>query len=251
VTQVIACPNCDKKLALRDELKGRTLVCPQCNGRFTAPTDDSPGDVYGMNSAEAASPGGADMDFFDSLGASSGPNAARQATRNSATARPSTSSAGSPASSSAAGSAAARAKSKNDQMLMIYLGGGVAGVILIVVVIALFATSGGSGRNPKKAKDQNIRFGMTETQRRQLYEDLIHAVDENGMSKETQKEWRLLGKDYKLTDQHIVDVLEEGLKNQDWEQPAMTASMDQRHKKNRTEWFLKRDKIGHEPIMAL
>ena len=68
VSQVIACPHCDKKLTLRDELKGRPLICPKCKGRFTAPADEPEpqepaADVFSTIADESPSSGGSDMTF--------------------------------------------------------------------------------------------------------------------------------------------------------------------------------------------
>jgi hypothetical protein len=257
VSQVIACPNCEKKLSLRDELKGRTLVCPQCKTRFKSPADDAPGDAYAVNSAETESQGGAEPDFFDSLGAAPDPSAARSATKNTvgrspATKRASLTRSTDPlASPTMARSAASRVKAKNQQKMMIYIGGAVGAGVLIVVVMAIIIAMSSGGKPVKKPKDENMRFGMTETQRRKFYIDLIRAVDDNGISKATQSEWRSLGREYKLSDQQIVDVLEEGLEKKDWEQPAVPATTDVRQKMNRIRWFDKRHETGHEPIMAL
>ena len=35
MSQVITCPNCEKKLTLKDRPKGRAVICPHCMNRFT------------------------------------------------------------------------------------------------------------------------------------------------------------------------------------------------------------------------
>ena len=240
--QVIACPNCEKKLALRDEFKGRTLVCPQCKTRFLAP--DEPADAYSVSSAEEPAGNGTGVDFLADLGPASGPaSAARTATKNVAgrsTARPT----GPAASRTATSRAAAKFDPK-----MIYIGGGIVAALVIVAVLVAVAMSGNSTRAEKKKKDENIKFGMTETKRRSFYESLIHEVDLNGISKATQKEWILLGKEYNLKNSQISDIVQEGLDN-GWLQPAIESTMDQRQKTNRGEWVRIMTEKKREPIMA-
>ena len=74
--------------------------------------------------------------------------------------------------------------------MFFYIGGGVGGAVLVVCLIVVVAMSFEGGGGGRKAKDQNIRFGLTESRRRQLFSDLFHAVDVNGISKECKSEWR-------------------------------------------------------------
>ena len=64
---------------MSDELAGRTLICPQCNGRFLAPASDSvpAGEEFGAISDETSSPGGSEMAFLDNLSALPGPSPAK------------------------------------------------------------------------------------------------------------------------------------------------------------------------------
>ena len=95
-----------------------------------------------------------------------------------------------------------------------------------------------------------MRFGLTESQRKRLFEDLFHAVDEIGSRngyKECREEWRRLGGEQNLNDQQISDVFKEGM-DRGWEQPAMAATMDQKHKTNRLEWIRTMNETA-EPVM--
>jgi hypothetical protein len=244
VSQVVACPNCEKKLTVMDELLGRTLVCPQCNGRFTAPAD-----VGGAAASETSSSDGADMGFLDSLSAGPRPAAGKTAAPRPAakTAAPRSSagkSAASSPASAASRAAASREKAKNDQKMVLYIGGGIAAAVLLVVLLAVIM-SGGSAR---KRKDQNIRLGMAETQRRELYRDLIHAIDVYGPNTACREEWRRLGSKWKLTDQQIASIRDEGL-DHNWTQAEILASMDQKQKTNRIEWVRIRTETKVDPIM--
>jgi hypothetical protein len=257
VSQVITCPNCDKKLALRDELKGRALVCPQCNGRFTAPADEpqTVADLFGTTSDETPSANGSDMAFLDNLGPASAPAAAKTAAkalapaRRGAAARPSAAKTAFSSVPNAARAAAIRAKKKNAPRTMLYLGGGAAATVLVAVV--MFSSRGGTSSSGGGANrgDENMRFGLTESQRKHLFEALFHAVDENGPNKLCRDEWRRLGREKNLTDQEISDVLKEGMEL-GWPQPAIAATMDQRQKTNRQEWIRTMNETNREPIMS-
>ena len=247
MSQVITCPNCDKKLALRDELKGRALICPQCKGRFTAPADgpEEPAEEFGTFSEEVPSPGGADMAFLDSLTPTPGPVAAKTTTNSSTSLW---SAAGKTAVSPTAASraAASRAKKKNDQMMLIYIGGGVAAAVLVAVLIVGTMSSGGGAT---KKKDEDIRFGLTGTVRHQLFKELILAVDKYGISKDCKEEWFRLADDYKLDRKYIKDVLDEGFDRKDWDQPA-PAHVTNKTRGVRMEWNAKRAH-GGDPILAM
>ena len=262
VSQVITCPNCDKKLALRDELKGRALVCPQCQGRFMAPADvpQAGPDLFGTASDEAPSPSASDMAFLDNLGPASAPAAAKTAAKTPAPARPGTSQRRSVAKasaystvSSASRAAAIRAKKKNTELTMIYLGGGAAVAVLVGVLVAVvIGTTGGTApSNGARAKkvDEVMRFGLTESQRQHLFEALLHAVDENGPNQQCRDEWRRLGREKNLTDQQITDVVQEGM-DLGWPQPSLAATIDQRQKTNRLEWIRIRNGKNREPVMS-
>jgi len=258
VSQVIACPNCDKKLAVKDELKGRALICPQCKGRFTVPADEpqSAAEVFDIISDKAPTPGGSDIDFFESLAPSPVPAAAKTATktasasRPAATARPTaTQASAAPVDLGATRAAASRAKNKDEQM-MIYIGGGIAAAVVVVVLIVLIVKgmpSSPPNRVVKKPKNENIRFGM----RKEFFQKLLHAVDENGVCKECRDEWVRLGRENepKLNDSQISDVLKEGM-DQGWEQPALPATTVQKQKTNRREWIRAMTETQREPIMS-
>ncbi len=249
---VVSCPKCEKRLAVKDELKGRTLVCPQCKGRFTVPADDGPIDGL-LNVIDEPPATGGGMDFLHSLG----PSSVSAAKGNGQTTVPAYSAQrsanGRPAvSSSATARAAGRGKKQADQMKIIYIGGGIAAAVLIVIVTALAingASSGNSSGGGTK-KDENVRFNLTETQRRQLFSDMLHAVDVNGATKTCRDVWRRLGGELKLTDSQISAVLKEGL-DSGWDQPALEVTQDQKQKTNRRDWIRAMNESGHDPIMSL
>ena len=259
MSQVVACPNCDKKLAVKDELKGRALICPQCKGRFTIPADEPQpeAEVFDIISDKAPTSGGSETDFFESLAPLPVLSASKAATKTPAEVRLTTAAHPTAAQASpppidlgASRAAASRTKKKNDEQMMIYLCGGIAAAVVVVFLVILIVKGmSSSNRATKKPKNENIRFGMKETERKQLFQEMLHAVDENGVCKECRDEWRRLGRESKLTDQQISDVLKEGM-DQGWEQPALPATTVQKQKTNRREWIRVMTETHREPIMS-
>ncbi len=146
----------------------------------------------------------------------------------------------------AARATASRAKKKNDSMMLVYIGGGVAATVLLVVLLASAMRMADSS-GPKK--DPNIRFGLPETKRRQLFKELILAVDQYGITKECKEEWLHLADEYKLDRKYVGDVLDEGFGGKDWEQPA-PAHVTNATRGVRIEWTRLRTG-GGDPILKL
>ena len=247
MSQVIACPNCDKKLALKDGLKGRALICPHCKGRFTVP-DDGPqtADPFGTNAGKAPSAGGSDMAFLDELTSRPGPVAAKSPTKTAAGSRPAAATrpaATQPPAPAGSRAAASRAKKQNEQMMM-FIGGGIAAALLVVVLVVALS-SGGGGRK----KNANIRFGLPDSNRHQLFMKMITAVDEYGISTACKEEWLRLADEYKLDRRNLGDLLDEGFDRKDWDQPA-PAHVTNQGRATRMEWIAKRHQ-GRDPILAL
>lgn len=191
------------------------------------------------------------MDFLDHLAPAPGPVAAKTTARKPSAAMPAATrpAAAKAAVSGAARGVAGRGTKKNDQTMMIYIGGGIAAAVLLIIIVAVAMSSGGGSG---KKKDENPRFGLTESQRKRLFKDMFHAVDEIGSKqqyKACREEWRRLGGERQLNDQQLSEVLAEGLK-QGWEQPAMEATMDQTQKTNRLEWIRTMNVSKHDPVLG-
>ena len=58
-----------------------------------------------------------------------------------------------------------------------------------------------------------------------------------------------LGSEKNLNNQQISEVFKEGM-DHGWEQPTMTATIDQKQKTNRHEWMLIWNETHREPIMS-
>ncbi len=131
-------------------------------------------------------------------------------------------------------------------MMLIYIGGGVAAAILVVIVIAVAMSSGGGGG---KKKDQNVRFGLTDSNRHQLFKEMILAVDENGITKACKEEWFRLADEHRLDRKYLKDILDEGFDRKDWDQPA-PAHVTNQTRGTRMEWNARRAH-GGDPILAM
>jgi hypothetical protein len=255
VSSVVSCPNCEKKLAVKDEHKGRALICPQCKGRFTVPAGDAPaGGLLDLLESEASAVG--DMGFLDGLGpAAAGP------AKNSGAASASVYSAARPANGKAIRSpvavgaasrvAAGRARKQADQMKMIYIGGGIAATVVLVIIVAAAIMNGigGGGAGSGANEPEDIRFGLPERTRIQLFQKLVSAVDERGISKSCKEEWYRLADESKLDRSNIKDLLDEGFsfKNKKWELPAATSTA--KNRALRMDWVRQRTN-GPDPVLS-
>ena len=142
-----------------------------------------------------------------------------------------------------------RGRNQAQQMKLIIIGGGIALGVLVVVGLAVVLKDAFSG-DEKTKEVEELRFGLTEKQRRQLFEDMFHAVDVKGVTKACRDEWRRLGAELKLNDSQISAVLKEGF-DRGWDQPALEVTQDQKQKTNRKNWIEVINRTGKDPIMPL
>ena len=89
-----------------------------------------------------------------------------------------------------------RAKKRTAQPKMIYIGGGIVAAVLIVIVTA-FALNG-CGGDEKTKEVEDIRFGLPEGTRIELFQKLVSAVDRYGITKNCKDDWYRLADEYKL-----------------------------------------------------
>jgi hypothetical protein len=236
VSNVISCPNCQKKLAVKDEHKGRTLICPQCKGRFNVPADDLP-------VAAKSAAGGSGMDFLDELGPSS--------------ANPANSTGGGSTSFRSvrpvvrkAGRTSSRPKNQAQQMKFVVIGGGIALAVLVVAALAVALINANSGGDEKTKEVEDIRFGLPESTRIELFQKLVSAVDQDGITKSCKEHWYRLADEYKLDRSHIKDLLDEGFsfKSDKWVLPEATSTA--KNRALRMDWVRQRTN-GPDPVLAL
>jgi hypothetical protein len=235
VSNVVSCPNCEKKLAVKDEFKGRALICPQCKGRFTVPADDLP--VAGAAASDAG------MSFLDNLGpGSAGPT---QGAGGATAPAFSTARATVGKTARAAGRSKKRAQRKN----LVYIGGGIGAAVLVAIVAVAALNGNGSGSEQQK-EPEDIRFGLAEKTRIELFQKLVSAVDQDGITKACKEDWYRLADEYKLDRSHIKDLLDEGFsfKNKKWVLPEATATA--KNRALRMDWIRQRSS-GPDPVLAL
>lgn len=266
------------------------MICPQCKGRFSVPADDAESadalslvdtpaslDLAGLTEADrspdlsslvesaAAGPttpaaeGDGGMGFLDSLGPTS---AAPVKTKTTSTATAPVRSAVRPtvktpvasvsrtAKASTTGGSratAGRAKKQAEQMTMIYIGGGIAAAVLLIIIVAV-AINSSSGGGTTAVED--VRFGLPEHTRIKLFQELVSAVDEYGITKECKKKWYDLADEYKLDRSNIKDLLDEGFafKNKRWVLPEATSTA--KNRAVRMEWVAARAH-GPDPVLSM
>ncbi len=252
MSRVISCPQCQRKLSVRSEFQGRRLACPKCKATFevseeaeSAPADDP---TNGLD----IEPEGGETDFFADLASASLP--ARPTAAKSAAAKPQAA-AGKKAAAAKAKPAAAKAKtvlrtaaarrqkSKTRSLKGWYIGGGVAGVLLVVVAIALLWTEGGASGHG------SIKWGLGEGTRRDIYFDMMRAVDTYGMGDTSKKEWNRIAGDAGIDMDTMAKILDEGFDSKcTWGQPSF-ANYDATKKANRMEWIKARIQTHSEPML--
>ncbi len=131
---------------------------------------------------------------------------------------------------------------------MIYIGGGIVAAVLIVIVTA-FALNG-CGGDEKTKEVEDIRFGLPEGTRIELFQKLVSAVDRYGITKNCKDDWYRLADEYKLDRSHIKDLLDEGFsfKNSKWVLPEATSTA--KNRAVRMDWIRQRTN-GPDPVLAL
>ena len=158
--------------------------------------------------------------------------------------------AGRPFRLSAAVRTAGRVKKQADQMKTIYIGGGIAAAVVVLIIVVAVVMNGSGGDGGEKSKEvEDIRFGLNESTRIELFQKLVSAVDKRGISKSCKDEWYRLADEYKLDRKNLKDLLDEGFsfKNKKWELPEATSTA--KNRAVRMDWIAQR-RNGPDPILA-
>lgn len=234
--QAIVCPQCQQRLSLKSDLEGKRVVCPLCKTVFDAPaTNGEQTDAVADTDSQATDSSVPGMEFLSSLPATrtgtkptSGQTSAKQATVN--TGRP---------------------KGKKKIPFELYVAGGAVLVLILIGGIAAMMSvppSGKKARVDKQEKAENIKYGMTELQRRRVFYHLIEFVDKYGMGEPCLKAWRQNVAEYGINNDTIVKILDEGFTNR-WPEPDFPAG-NAAARKNRRDWIRTRTEMGGvEPIL--
>ena len=133
--------------------------------------------------------------------------------------------------------------------MMLYIGGGIAAVVLLIVVLVAVAMSSKGGGGGGKKQTGKVLFGMSDSSRHQLFNEMFLAVDEYGISKECKEQWYRLADNCKLDRNNLKYILDEGFSRDDWVQPA-PAHVTNKTRGTRMDWIAKRHN-GGDPILAL
>ena len=135
-----------------------------------------------------------------------------------------------------------RAKAKGNPQMNLYIGAGVAGAVVLLIVIGLVLTSSSGGKH----KAVNVKFGLSEGQRKKMFCDLMEAVDTFGEGEACKQEWKKIGAEHKLPNDIVAKVLEEGFQS-GWPQPAFS-NYTAKSKANRVGWLKRRNELHAEPM---
>ncbi len=135
------------------------------------------------------------------------------------------------------------------------MGGLAAAVVLVVAVVVIVLSMGGdekksAGKKPTRNVDADTKFGLTEPERRQLFYDIIEAVDEFGTGDQCRKKWSQIQKKYNVDDSITAKVLDEGFDagfgTTYWRQPD---NVTPRGKVNFKNWNAEKTQTDHYPML--
>jgi hypothetical protein len=93
-------------------------------------------------------------------------------------------------------------------------------------------------RADEKGKTSNVKHGLSEAQRQQVFEALMTAVDTAGEETAKKNRWPRIAAEYKIDVDTLEKILDEGF-NSDWMQPAFS-NYNAQAKYNRLEWIRNR-----------
>ena len=105
------------------------------------------------------------------------------------------------------------------------------------------ATAAGQEGFPKAA---NTKYGLSEAERRLIFQELVRAIDRFGEEAAKTNEWPRITAKYRIDGDILETIVEEGLDNRDWLLPA-TESYTIQTKMNRVEWLKKRNRHQFNP----
>ena len=250
----ISCPNCDCKMSVRSELAGQRVTCPHCKSPFLAPAENGAGGRAGAASQSGGSDQGG-MDFLSDLSSSPPrPSASRPAGKTVGNSRGKT--AGNSWAKTAGSSRGKPAgggldKIKKLPMEWIVAGGVGAALLLIILLVVVFMSGSSHG-----GKHSNVKYGLSEPQRKKLYYDLLDAVNNYGVSDEGRKAWRSIEKRYGVGRDVVAKVLDEGMSAggpgslNTWPQPQFPAGNDAGRFAKFKEWVRQRGLNGeNDPLL--
>ena len=229
----ISCPYCQRQLSIQNELVGKQLICPQCHGAFAVPVEVSEELAVSADSSshepdQPLDSGAPSMDFLANL-----PGAATE--KKPASKRPVV--------AARAVSRPVRSKAGGNPQMGLYIGAGIAVAVGLLIIIGVVLTSSSGG---KQAKVLNVKYGLSEGQRKKMFCDLMEAVDTFGEGPACKQEWQKIGAEHHLANDVVAKVLEEGFQS-GWPQPAFS-NYTAKSKANRVGWLKRRNELHAEPM---
>jgi hypothetical protein len=118
-----------------------------------------------------------------------------------------------------------------------YIGGGIAAAVLLIVVAVMMTQAACGGG---KGKDANVKFGLTESKRRLIFQRLVEAVDQVGEEEAKRTRWPKIEAEYGIDADKREKILDEGFNSSSFLLPA-TEHYTAQTKANRVGWLKKRN----------
>ncbi|MGO8689182.1 MAG: hypothetical protein ACLQLG_06075 [Thermoguttaceae bacterium] len=239
MAEAISCPHCDCQMALRAELAGQRVVCPHCKAAFVAPGAAAAEPAAAGPPSLTARAGAGSMDFLGDL----------RDTRPRSTG-PSWSAGGNGPPPRPASLSPARKQAKKPPVEVLILGGLGAAVLVVGLIIVVVKFSGEDPKPPATTNNsvkEDIKFGLNLAQRKQLFFDLVEAVDKLGMGEPCQQRWRAIQQQYGVNNNAAAQILDEGFNSNDWRIPEYPTTQSRINFKT---WNAERTKTGHYPMLG-
>lgn len=277
VSRVIDCPQCGRKLAIKPDLTGKRLKCPQCKEPFLAPNGEEvpPPQVWDETAAE--NEGYGVQEETKSPGAGRPPGSPPPRPRRAPSGQPSAkepeapSQEFSPLSAGSlldelgpAGPAAAlasmppspsrtRAKAGGGKQGQIpkewIIGGAIGGGVLLLLLIVVVVSLSGPRKSGGSAKEkEDVKWNLKKRERERIFGELFAPIDENYTvdNDRCKQGWQRIAASHKITMDVVFNILDEGFEA-GWDRPGLEKVTAQ-NKANRRIWIADRTRLGRDPL---
>ncbi len=193
----IFCPHCNGKLAIRDELAGKRVICPHCKTAFQAPAEAAAEESF--------------ADFFADLSAPATPRSPASGPPALTRAAPPPRKRPGPPPRPLAGTKIAKRGMKMNLPPTPYLLWGGAGLAVLILAIGGWALV--SSYAP------SLKYNLTQSQRKRLFYELVGAIDNLGYTnKACRTRWQELEDQFSVNNEATREILKEGFEHS-WPQP--------------------------------
>jgi hypothetical protein len=236
VALVVTCPQCNRQLSLKADFAGKMVLCPSCKSTFLAPADEGEGPAADLPAAASASSG---MDFLDDM-----PRTSSRASTSTASFTGKTAPKGTTFAKTSGLPGRLKAKKKKEP-IELYIAGGVGGAIVLFAIVIYMMVASPSASSAKK----NVKYGLSESQRRELFYELIESVDNLGVSDNCRQNWQRIEAKFGVDSATTGKILNEGFIAGSWREPDFPAGTAAA-RANRKGWIAARGLDGSgDPLL--